>query len=298
MNNYKLLPALHSLLKTCNITDSARELHVTQSSMSKTLTQIRTAFQDPILIREGNKFVLSARASALKAQLPQVMTELDNLYRPARFNAMLCQRQFSLAVTPFFPANLTSNICQNIESIAPQVDLHTILWQEEQLSMLADQELDLAAALAEEIPENIHGNQIGEDTYVVVLRQGHPMVAKTLTMESYLAAKHLVVNGGSERYRQVDIAFSKHQKKRRIYARVPSFEVALHCISNTDCIMTAPRRLMSYYAKSHAVSIQPLPFDLPPHKYYLLWHAKHHHDQEHQWFRQVCLDTFEQYFSR
>lgn len=68
MRNYKLLQALASILETTNLTESAKQLNVTQSAMSKTLAHIRIEFSDPILIREGNRLVLTERAQQLKAQ--------------------------------------------------------------------------------------------------------------------------------------------------------------------------------------------------------------------------------------
>jgi len=50
--------------------------------MSKTLTQVRQAFNDPIVIREGSLFVLTHRGEQLKSQLPVLMRQLDDLYLP------------------------------------------------------------------------------------------------------------------------------------------------------------------------------------------------------------------------
>ncbi|MBF4391695.1 LysR family transcriptional regulator, partial [Vibrio anguillarum] len=39
-------------------------------------------------------------------------------------------------------------------------------------------------------------------------------------------------------------------------------------------------------------------FDLPAHKYYLLWHAKHHHDPAHQWFRTFLEPEFKAHLAK
>lgn len=288
VNNYKLLPALDSLLTTRNLTDSARELNVTQSSMSKTLGQIREAFQDPILIREGNHYLLSERAKTLKQQLPQLLRQIDSLYLAAEFEPQQCQRQFSLALTPFFAPNVLPTLCEKLEAQTPKANIRCVLWQEEQLKDLAGQEIDLVAVMAEQIPENLYGKEIGQDHYVIVCRQQHPLANKALTTDDYLDAKHIQVNGISERHRQVDLATSAHLKTRTIFAKMPSFDSALETLTLTDCIMTAPLHLVERYAQLHSLCIKPLPFALPNHKYYLLWHAKHHHDPAHQWFRALC----------
>ncbi|HHF2920830.1 TPA: LysR family transcriptional regulator [Vibrio diabolicus] len=298
MNNYKLLPALDSLLTTRNLTDSARALNVTQSSMSKTLGQIREAFQDPILIREGNQYLLTERAKSLKQQLPQLLRQIDSLYLSAEFDPTQCQRQFSLALTPFFAPEILPLLCEKLEEQTPNANISCVLWQEEQLKELAAQEIDLVAVTAEEIPENIYGKEIGQDHYVIVCRDQHPFRHRSISVEDYLNAKHILVNGISERHRQVDLATSSHSIERRVFAKLPSFQSALETLCRTDSIITAPRHLVEQYAKQRALCIKPLPFDFPAHKYYLLWHAKHNHDPAHQWFRTFLEPEFKAHLAK
>ncbi|MCZ4339465.1 LysR family transcriptional regulator [Shewanella colwelliana] len=298
MNNYKLLPALGSLLTTLNLTDSARALNVTQSSMSKTLSQIREAFQDPILIREGNQYLLTERAKSLKQQLPLLLRQIDSLYLSAQFDPLQCQRQFSLALTPFFAPEILPLLCEKLEEQTPNANISCVLWQEEQLKELAAQEIDLVAVMAEEIPENLYGKEIGQDHYVIVCRDQHPFRHRSISVEDYLNAKHILVNGISERHRQVDLATSSYSKERRVFAKLPSFQSALETLCRTDSIITAPRHLVEQYAKQRALCIKPLPFELPAHKYYLLWHAKHHHDPAHQWFRTFLEPEFKAHLEK
>ena len=42
----------------------------------------------------------------------------------------------------------------------------------------------------------------------------------------------------------------------------------------------------------------PLPFALKPQQYYLLWHAKHHQDPEHIWFREICYPLLKDHLQR
>ncbi|WP_422148173.1 helix-turn-helix domain-containing protein, partial [Xenorhabdus bovienii] len=44
-------------MQTLNLTESAKQLGVTQSAMSKILNQLREDFHDKIIIRESNKFI-------------------------------------------------------------------------------------------------------------------------------------------------------------------------------------------------------------------------------------------------
>lgn len=133
MNNYKLLRQLYRLLQTRSLTGSAKRLNVTQSAMSRTLTQIRTAFNDPILIREGNQFVVSAKGGALLKKLPSILATLDDLYDVDVFSPKECCREFTLAYTAFLSESIVPVICKEIVVQAPNASLYSQLWQEQHI---------------------------------------------------------------------------------------------------------------------------------------------------------------------
>ncbi len=66
MNNYKLLPALVSILTTKNLTESAKDLNVTQSARSKTLSQIRQALPLHIAAEFSKKYSLQIKPLPMK----------------------------------------------------------------------------------------------------------------------------------------------------------------------------------------------------------------------------------------
>jgi len=157
-----LLPSLLSLLNTRNITESAKALNVTQSAMSKTLTQIREAFNDPILVREANHFVLTQRGEALKEQLPSLIQTLDNLYLPKELDITSCQRKFVLASSDYVSQFILADICAKMVEDAPEVIIEYQLWQKNWLHELSQRPVDLVSTIVDEIPENLYGKKTTE----------------------------------------------------------------------------------------------------------------------------------------
>ncbi len=146
MNNYKLLRPLYTLLQTRSLTESAKRLNVTQSAMSRTLTQIRTAFNDPMLIREGNQFVVSEKGKKLLKKLPSILATLDDLYDIETFSPKECTREFALAYTAFLSESMVPVICKEIVSQAPNASLYSQLWQEENIQTLSEGKIELVAS--------------------------------------------------------------------------------------------------------------------------------------------------------
>ncbi len=297
MNNYKLLPALASLLETKNITFTAQLLNVTQSAMSKTLAQIRDAFNDPILVRQGNQYVLTARGEQLKDQLPELLTQLDDLYLPPRFEPTTCERKFTFSYTAFVASSILPTICTEVEKQAPLASVECQLWQYRKLDHLATGSNDLVATMAFDAQDNLHGKHLGDDEYVVLMSKQHPLAHESLTIEEYGRAKHIQINGVVDARRQVDEVCAKHGIERQVFARVPSFLSAAGALARTQTLLTAPLHTVIDYARHFDLVMKPFPVEIKPHSYYLFWHAKQHHDPEHRWFRELCFPALQNYLN-
>lgn len=292
MNNYKLLPSLVAILKTKNITESAKELHVSQSAMSKTLNQIRVAFQDPILIREKNSFVLTERAKELQEQLPSLLGKLDCLYQPTTLDLVSCDRLFNLASSDYVAQFILPEICQSMSAESPNARIEYQLWQNTQLTKLADLEIDLVSTITDSVPENLHGKKMAEDELVIVMNRIHPLAVTNITLNDYINAQHIAISGGGDKDSLVNSALTLKNKTRDIFATVPFFQSAVELLMKTNTLLTTPLHIAADFAHHHDIVIKPLPLSIKPHQYYVLWHAKHHHDPEHKWFREMCYQQF------
>ena len=303
LNNYKLLPALISILQTRNLTESARQLNVTQSAMSKTLTQIRDAFHDKIVVREANQFILTRKGEELKAQLPALMLTLDNLYLPYSMEPKRCQRTFTLASSDYVAQAVLPSICCDIAVAAPHVSVEYLLWNKDKLTELAEMSLDLVSTITDVVPENLHGQMMAEDQLVVVFRNTHPLAihtesAREISVADYTNAKHVLISGGGDKDSPVERALSAMGEQRNIFATVPFFQSAIELLLKTDTVLTTPLHIAADFAQNYDLQIRPLPLDIKPHHYYLLWHTKHHQDPEHQWFRALCYPLFKNHLER
>ena len=299
LNNYKLLPALMSILQTCNLTESARQLNVTQSAISKTLTQIRAAFDDKIVIREGNQFILTRKGEELKTQLPVLMQTLDNLYLPSVMDLSLCPRQFTLASSDYVAQAILPSICCELAADASNASVEFQLWHKDKLTELADMQLDLVSTITDVVPENLHGKSIGEDHLVVVCRRQHPLCqGDDLSVTEYINAKHVLISGGGDKDSPVDLALLALGKQRQVFASVPFFQSAIELLVKTDTLLTTPLHIAADFAQTYDLRIIALPIKLKPQQYYLLWHAKHHQDPEHTWFRELCHPFLKNHLER
>ncbi|MGR6841411.1 LysR family transcriptional regulator [Aliivibrio wodanis] len=289
MRNYKLLQALASILETTNLTESAKQLNVTQSAMSKTLAHIRIEFSDPILIREGNSLVLTKRAQHLKAKLPQLLQQLEALYSPQEIEPRTIERTFIIGFNEYVAPTILPHICAKMEKESPYSMIECQLWKTEQFDSLVTTPIDLVATIANDIPDNIYGKSMGQDQFVVMMCAQHPKAQSSFSLDDLADARHILVSGIVDRRQEVDALLSPTGKKRKTFAVVPSFLSAVQSLKLTQAIMVTPTHIAAQYVDNYDLVIKPLPIDIPEHDYYLLWHAKYQNDQEHRWFRNLVF---------
>jgi DNA-binding transcriptional LysR family regulator len=58
-------------------------------------------------------------------------------------------------------------------------------------------------------------------------------------------------------------------------------------IARSRLVLTTGRRFCAHYLHAGlALRVVACPVDFPPLTYYLLWHARSHHDEAHRWLRE------------
>ena len=257
--------------------------------MSKTLGNIREAFQDPILIKQGNHFILSERGEKLKIELPALLQSLDNLYLPQALNLANSSRKYSLASSDYVAQFVLPNICSIVKHQAPLASVDFQLWHKNWLTQLSESSLDLVTTIADQIPENLYGKRMAEDIQVIVLRKNHPSANNLYSLNDYLDQKHILISGGGDKNSPIDDALTSLGKRREVLVTVPFFQSAMELLIKSDAILTIPLHIAANYSRHFDITLKPLPINIKQHHYYILWHAKHHHNAEHKWFRELCL---------
>lgn len=289
--NLNLLRSLDVLLDTGNLTSAAAILGITQSALSRQLVQLRGQLDDPLLVREGQRFLLTQRAQSLRGPLKTVLQSLDSVLAGPVFAAATCTRRFSLAGSDYLADHMLPALAATVRQQAPQASVDFHLWEPAYYRLLSDEGVDLVATIADVLPENLYGREMGQDKPVCVMRHNHPLARLPLTLQEYLQWPHLRVTGGSDKDAFVDQHLASQGLRRHISLTVPFFSSALKAIAGDNLLWTVPEHMAIKLASQIPLARHPLPFAVPEYRYWLLWHARNHHDLAHQWFRQQVFDV-------
>lgn len=296
--NLNLLPTLKVLLETRNISRAAELLHLSQPSISKQLGQLRSEFGDELLVREGQRWLLTPRAEALAAQLADSLGALERLYEAPGFDSSRCERVFRLASSDYVAQHILPDICAALAREAPLAALEYSLWDKRQLPQLWQSELDMVSTITELVPDQIRGLHQGEDRLVVLMGSHNPLAGRSLSLDDYLAWPHLQVSGGGDKDSPVEQVLAPQGLSRRWFARVPFFQAAVEVLLRTDCLLTTPAHIAWQLSCEHALHFCDLPFASRTQQYHLLWHQRHHQDPAHKWFRELAYPFLREHLQR
>lgn len=285
--NMNLLLALEALLHEANVTRAARRVHITQSAMSRNLAALRELVGDPLLIRGPGGMRLTPRAQALMAPLELGLRQLQRaLGQETEFEPGTSGRRFTLAMGDFVAVLVMPPLLQRLRTLAPglRIDV-TPIDRRRNLELLESGEQDLAVGVRFEAATGlVITPQIGQ-RFVCAVRQGHPEIQGSLSLEQYERWPHALIGSGRDAEAVVDAALRKLGRARTVAVRVPYFLAAPVMVAASDLILTVAQLVAEHFARTHPLQVLPPPIELPPFGIDLAWHERFERDPGHRWLR-------------
>jgi DNA-binding transcriptional LysR family regulator len=277
-----LFVVLDSLLETSSVADTARRLGVSASAISHSLARIRDLVGDPILVRAGQRMVVTARgramAPALRAGLAQVA---QVVVTPTPFDPATHAGTLRVAAVDFATNHVLPPLLGAVRREAPGVDVIVSPFEPGSLDALADT-LDLVVALhgrASALPSAV----LTREPFACVVRKGHPAGAGGLDAAMYAALPHVVVSPVGSPVGSADAALAALGLKRRVALVVPTFAAAAHAVVDSDLVLTGSRREAERTAQFLPLQLLEPPVALRPFHVGVYWHPRSENDPLITW---------------
>lgn len=298
-----LLVALDVLLAEGSVTGAARRLGLSISAMSRTLTRLRAATGDPLLVRAGRGLVPTPRAAALRDRVHTLTQDVRAVLRPqiTEVDFAALDQTFTIRASEAFLEFLAAPVVAAVTQAAPRIRLRFAPKPDKEAGPLREGPIDLEiGVLGTDAPE-IRTQVLFHDTYVGVGRIGHPLLAGTdVTPESYAACQHVVASRQQIVSEPIDGALAKRGLKRRITVVVPGFPDAMRIARQSDLLAVVPRsclgRTMINDTQPHdgaaaGLASFELPLPLPAFKISAMWHPRLEADPAHCWLRDTVMSV-------
>jgi DNA-binding transcriptional LysR family regulator len=275
----RALRALHVLLETRSVTATARRLHTSQPTMSRILGELRSTLGDPLVIQTGRRLEPTPHAVALASRVAAAVAAVQSLVLPVEPAA----REWHIAATDYaFSAVVRPWLAQ-----APSTRVHVHGIGAETLGALERGDVHLAIAPRVDVrgADGLVLKPLLQDHHVVVMRQGHPLARRKLTVDGYLAARHVAVSTAASGRSLVEVALRRLGYARDVAYRVSSLSQAIALVATTDAIATLPARCVD--DDRAPIVARPPPFDVDPLELRLAFVPRHAADPAHRALREA-----------
>jgi DNA-binding transcriptional LysR family regulator len=287
-----LLVVLRALLTERHVTRAAARVGLSQSATSHALARLRELYGDSLLVRRGRGLALTPRAERLLPTLERGLADLKAaIDDEPEFEPQTARSSFRLGMADYLQAVVMGPLLRELGRLAPHVDLHVsnALDLEEQVSAGTIDLGLLVSGRTQDTP--LRSLRLFEDEFVCLVRRDHPKIGQKMSMQSYLAAQHVVVAPSGTSGSLVDTELAALGLNRRVALRVTNFLVAPIVVAETDFVNTMPKRLGAKLAERYGLRALPPPLELPRFGFLLLWHPRLDTDPAQRWLRELIASV-------
>jgi DNA-binding transcriptional LysR family regulator len=286
------LRVLDLLLKTGSTVQAARALGLTQSAVSHALRRLREGLEDPLFVRVGRGLAPTERALGLRAQLAEALAAVERVFdRSEGFDPGSLRATFRIGGADYAELLVLPRLLPLLATAAPGVDVTVIAAGDAVEARLQRAELDLALGGYFEERAGLMLRPLLRDPFVVVCAPQH--APQELTLERYLAGRHVLVTPRGLPGGMVDERLAQLGLSRRVVARTPTFQTALALAARTELLATIPRSLAREFSRTTALTLLPPPLELPEVRFAALFAASRQGDRAHRWLRELIAGVID-----
>lgn len=282
-----LLVALDALLTERSITRAAERLNLTPSAVSSALARLRDHFGDELLVQVGRKMEPTPRADSLQDAVRDVLVRIEATvesqprFDPAssdRVFRLFCSDYTQLALGPHLMALTAQERCSARIDLLPQVSNPQRSLERGEADLL----IIPRSFMSPDHPEEV----LYHEQFVCAVWNGSVLAQGQLTLERYLAARHVMMQPPGYAGTTFEDNFFKRQGlTRRAAVTTYSFAALPALLCGTDHVATLHARLARVLATTWPLTLHapPLPIDTMPQG--VQWHKYRTQDPGLVWMR-------------
>jgi len=284
-----LLRSLYALLNEASVSQAAGTLGLAQSAMSRHLRVLRHLTGDQLLVRVGNRMVLTERAQALLAPTRRILADMSLITSQALPPSLRDLRlSLRIATYDFLPKAFFADLVARVTQQAPNCDLviRGLGSRFEHYRQLADGEVDLVITVWPELPAHLRATSLLNEPLVCVMRRDHPLAGKPVALEDFQRARHLTsLEHMPGQGAVIDNQLAALGVRLHTTVRTQFLGVAPAILASTDLVFTTGRVLAEAFAAEAGLAVVPLAVRTQPLRYRLVWHERTHAHRAVRWLR-------------
>jgi DNA-binding transcriptional LysR family regulator len=271
-----LLVILDALLDEAHVSRAAERLCLSQPAASAALQRCRHLFRDELLERGRGSMRLTPKAQSLRVPLKSLLAGVIDLIDMPEVPLIEVQQTLRIAIADYPALFVIAPLQRALGETAPGIDLVIQPWRgaEAARDALVDGATDIAISVFPEAHEDIHREELLNESYVIALRPEHPAIPG-FDLDRWLAYPHILVSGRGEVRSPLDTELARLGHTRRVGLVVPSFGMIPDLLRGSDMIAMLPSRIL--LAANDLIALPP-PIPISGFALHLAWHRRRDKD--------------------
>jgi len=289
-----LLVVFNQLLVERRVLKVADNLGISQPAVSNSLAKLRKIFGDELFLRTPKGMEPTPFADQLAESVSYALAMIHSgVNQRTTFDPSTAKRAFTIGMTDIGEIYFLPALIERLRREAPGVTLSTMRNATINLrDELESGKVDLAIGLLPQLKAGFFQRRLFSQSYVCLMRQGHRLDKRRMSLAEFSAAEHLVVISAGTGHGKVDELLLRSGVERTVRLTVPHYVSVGHILRGSDLIATVPKRLADRLVEPFGLVEVTHPAKLPDVAINVFWHAKYHRSPANRWLRGVVFELF------
>jgi len=288
-----LLVAFDALMAERNVTRAGARIGRTQPAMSAALSRLRALFDDELFVRSPAGLQPTPRALDLSVPLLEALAQIQRtLDFTQAFDPAASKATFTLALSDHPAFVLLPRLVQRLGVEAPGVVLHVRGFTDRQQAeeLLESGTAHAAVGVPAHWGASVVSQPLFRERFVSVVRRGHPILGKKITLKRFLAFPHLLVSPEGDRHGHVDAKLAELGLSRHLGLSLPHMFAAPGIVASSDLVATLMEGVVKHSAEAFQLQIIEPPLALPTVSFVLAWHRRNDAHPAQRWLRSAIAE--------
>jgi len=289
-----LLVVFNQLLVERRVSKVADNLGVSQPAVSNSLAKLRKLFGDELFLRTPKGMEPTPYADQLAESVSYALAMIHSgVNQRTSFDPATERRSFTVGMTDIGEIVFLPELIARVKREAPGIALSTVRNAAINLrDELESGKVDMAIGLLPQLKAGFFQRRLFKQRYVCLMRRGHRLDKKRITLAEYAGAEHLVVVSAGTGHGKVDELLQRSGIERTVQLTVPHYVSVGHILQRSELITTVPEKLADRLLEPFSLAKVAHPAKLPEVAINAFWHAKYHRAPANRWLRSVVFELF------
>lgn len=288
-----LLVVFEAVYSSGNISIAAKTMNVSQPTVSNSLSRLREVMGDQLFIGGNRGVTPTPKAMQIIGPVREALQTIqDGVTTESEFDPASMKRNFKVILFDPLEALLMPGVIRQIQAYKT-ITLETLpLSTTPVTESLMDNSVDLVMSTFAHGPGELESETVGSIDLVAIARKGHPEIDGELTLDQFRTLNHVALIPKLRGMSRLDEELRHIGVYRHITYTVSKFWSFPCIVADTDLIAIIPADFAAMAARSFAIDVFPLPFNMETQRLYMTWTKEREMDPGHTWLRKCIRETY------